>query len=275
MTTRPPSPNDHAMRQIDPIPCRPNGDRATVASLTEGRCADPAFAGPDLAALARVRDVLPVPPTLLAISAPDLWSSSNAAASVLREVRRQLEPFRGATTVRGWLQPPGGRIGPVWFNIGPAAIEEAASELAGLALRDAHDDAARLVVAVQAFVPPEVSVLARVDPDGGAVRLRSCWGLDEDLGAGVWHDDLVVGDPATVVEAHRVVHKPTATAPAGGGTQIVEVRPELRGKPSLTVEQAVPIAEACARMARRLASPMEFELALVGGRTYLLSCLVA
>lgn len=257
------------MGQTKPVPHSPTW---RVATLTEPSCVDPAFAGPDLAALARLRDGLLVPPTVLAVSTPDLWLAPETVDPMLREVRRLLGPFSVATTVRGWLMPSGVPIGPVWFNIGAAAVEEAAIELAGIAAREmGTDGSARLAVAVQMFVPPDVSVLASVETTEGRVRLRSCWGIDEDLGAGVWYDTMLIGERAGV-EDHHVVPKPTATAPAGGGTQTVDIAPSLRGKPSLPAADAVPIAQACLRMAQRLGTAAEFELSIAGTSTYLLGC---
>jgi hypothetical protein len=81
-----------------------------------------------------------------------------------------------------------------------------------------------------------------------------------DLGAGLWQDTLVLGGAGLTVEAFTVVHKPTATVAAEGGTQTLAVATELRSRLALPIERARLIVAACIRAVPWPGSAAEFEL---------------
>lgn len=243
------------------------GTTPEVVPLSDARCADPNVAGPDMALLSQLRDRFSVPPTVVAVGPVADWRSPDWAS---------LQWQLGETvTIRGWVLPsadPAQPLDPLWYNIGLVAVEESVAELVGLARRAAAgDESARLVVSLQGFLPAQVSVTVTVDGPDEPVRVRSRWGLDDDLGEMVEQNLLVMRPDLTVVE-HRIVHQPAASGPAAGGTQLVEVAPRLRGKPGLTVEQARPIVRRCGEAVQELGRAMTFEMAIHEDNPYLLNC---
>jgi hypothetical protein len=261
-------------------PPTPNGDGyPIVVPLTDPRCADSAFAGDEVAALALVDELLPVPPTVVAVGPVVGWRQGGpdgTAAVALTERARLARHLDGPVTVQAWVIPDDGsarRLAPVWYNIHPSALDECVLELVGLAGRAATAPGpTRLAALLQAFVPADVTVLATVDSRHGSVRLRSCLGIAEDLGAGLWQDELVLTGPDLAVHETRVIHKPTATAAAAGGTHVVDIAPERRGRPALPVPQARELARTCRAAAGSLGRPAEFEVAIRDGVPLLLSC---
>ncbi len=252
-----------------------DADQPWLGPLTDPLCADVRVTGRDLAALATSRELWTVPPTLVATAAVARWTAQVAATAQAPAAT----PLPGLTlagpvTVRGWLAADGlsRQTGPVWYNVDPGSVSEAVIELSALAVRDAPADGGhRLVVAFQDFTPPEASATVLVDARTDRVEVLACLGLDEDLGAGVWRDTLVLIGPDLEVERHDVVHKPTATEPAAGGTHIVAVEPALRGRPAVPVRTGRAIAHLARRTAERLGEPLRLELALQGTEVTLLA----
>jgi hypothetical protein len=266
----PTSPDTSPARRPAPEPV----DRVVVRSLTDPRCRDVSFAGEEISILAGLHDLLPAPPTAVAVGSPVAWAHGNPS-DPLAAGRRLARELTRPVAIRGWLVSAAGSgrpVGPVWYNIGPSAVEECVVELAALSRHADGPAGARLAVSLQAFVSADISVTVTVDRPTGTTRLSSCWGLNEDLGGGVWQDLLVLTGPGLAVDQHRVVHKPTATAAAAGGTRIVGVSPTMRGRPSLSDADARPIARACLAATTRLGGDAEFEIAIEGDRTYLLAC---
>jgi hypothetical protein len=253
----------------------PDTDEPWTGPLTDPLCRDTGFAGRDVAALAAAGDWWTVPPTHVASADLRTWAARRTARRVLPERARAAMRLDGPVSVRGWLatdgvSPP---VGPVWYNLDPGSVQEAVIELIALAIRDhASDGSARLVVACQQFLAPDVSVNVVVDRSAERVELFACRGLDEDLGAGVWRDVLVLAGSRLDTERHDVVHKPTATVPADGGTRIDAVEPRLRGRPAVPVRTGRMIARLARRSAERLGADLRLELALRGEDVYLLAC---
>jgi hypothetical protein len=243
------------------------GTTPDVVPLTDARCADPDLTGPDVALLSQSRNRFLVPPTVIAVGAVTDWRSPDWA--------RLHWQLGGTATIRGWVLPStaGAQpLDPLWYNIGVIAVEESVAELVGLARRTAGgDESVRLVVSLQRFLPAQVSVTVTVAGPGEPARVRSRWGLDDDLG-GMEERNLLVMRPDLTVVEHRIVHQPAASGPAAGGTQLVEVAPRLRGKPGLSVEQARPIVRRCGEVVRRLGRGVTFEMAIHEDDPYLLNC---
>jgi hypothetical protein len=197
-----------------------------------------------------------------------LWTGARRTAQrALAEAAAIAASLGGPASVRGWLVLDGAShpLGPIWYNIDPDCVEDVVIELIALAVRDTPANSAhRLVIMLQRFVWPCVSVTAVVDRRVERVELLACRGLDEDLGAGVWRDLLVLSGPELNTDEHVVVHKPTATVPADGGTRIEAVEPRLRGRATVPVPTGRVIARLAHRTAQRLGADLRLELALQG-----------
>jgi hypothetical protein len=245
-------------------------DQLWVGPLTDPIVRDAARTGRDVAGLATAAELWRVPATRVAVAALGGWATRRTSPDPLPELS-----VDGPVSVRAWLVA-GGRsesVGPIWYNLDPASMPEAVLELVGVAARTVPDDGRHtLVITFQDFVAPEISATVVIDPRADRVELRSCRGIDEDLGAGVWRDTLILAGPNLDLLRHEVVHKPTATEATAGGTRVVAVEPALRGRPTLPVGPGRSIAGRAVRTADRLGGGVRLELALRDDDVHLLAC---
>jgi hypothetical protein len=254
--------------------------RLWLGPLTDPRCRNGRFAGRDLAALARVGELWAVPVTQVAAAPLSAWVAGRAERYLRAGVSTSPSVLRGPVTVRGWLATDRVCVPllPAWHNLASTTVQEVVTELVGFAALYARATAPadnghhRLVIAFQDFVPASVSVTAAVRRSAQRVELLACLGLDEDLGAGVWRDTLVLTGPEVDTERHEVLLKPAATVPANRGTRTEAIEPSLRGRPALSV----PVGRAIALMgldtAQHLDADLDLDIAIRGGQTYLLAC---
>ncbi|MGH3645774.1 MAG: hypothetical protein ACRDTM_01130 [Micromonosporaceae bacterium] len=245
------------------------GDGPVAIALSHSLCADSSFSCDQISLLAKARQLLPVPRTLLLVGSVAGWRMPSCSIAE--------NPLGGSATVRAWLATGHGttarQAGPVFYHMVRSAVEELVIEFGGIGGRESsYDPMARLVMSVQSFVPADVSVTATVERPGGPVRLRAHRGLDDDLGGRPERDVLVFSWPRLSVLRHEVHHQTFATVAADGGTRMIAVPPRLRDRPAMPVTRARAIARACARLAERLDAGLEFEIAVRAGSPYLLSC---
>jgi hypothetical protein len=264
-----------------PAPGSPAGSRGAgpsgpdLAPLTDARCLDPLFAGRDVAALAALTDLWRVPAMVVAAGPLDVWTARRTEQPMIPGGPAAVAQLGGPVSVRAWLTGDDSevRIDPVWHNLAPDAIEETVIEVAALAERArSGNEPRRLVMAFQQFVAPDVTVIGTVGRDSEEVVLWSCLGVPEDLGASVWWDLLELTGPDLHVTRRDVVHKPTSTAPSGGGTHITSVEPGRRGQPSLSIHLGQAIARRCRRTVARFDTDAVFEIAVDDDDAYLVSC---
>jgi len=251
-------------------------DALMQVPLSDPRCTDRAFAGDEVAVIARVADLLPAPPTTVVRGPLRAWDTGVDPGPLPPElVRRIMHPDMPFVTLRAWLVATDGAtrpLGPRLYNIDHTAVADAAIEFAALGRRDPHaTDAHGIALTMQRFIAADVSVQVTVPHDGGPILLRSSWGIQEEPGAGPGEDLLELDGPELTATGHRIAGKVVATVADVVGTRSVEVPPERRHSPALPVDQARAIARSCLLAVQRLGGGAELELAIEGGSVYLLT----
>ncbi|MCW3842479.1 hypothetical protein ONA70_20480 [Micromonospora yasonensis] len=258
-----------------------------AADLTDPRCADPSFGGPQVTLLATARHLLPVPSTVVLVGSPARWRAATAESTEWWASCPVAGPapaggpvpglalLDGPVTARAWLAVGryAGQLGPVFHNVGPDALGEVLTEFGGLGTRLSRPgEAARLVVSLQSFLPADVSVTVAVEQPGGPVRVCAHWGVDEDLGPVPQRHKLEFSWPGLTVRRYRLLHQATAALPAAGGTRLVGIPAQLRGAPPLSVDQAGALAAICGRFAERREVGVEWDVVLRSGEAFLVAC---
>jgi hypothetical protein len=242
--------------------------------LADPRCADRRVVGADIQALHALRDIVSVAETVVLTAPMSVWRD--------RQGERPSEAFAafdatltGPAVVRAWrlsVGRPDAPIEPVFHNLSVETVAEAMIELFALAERRKPPGLHRLTFALQRFVRPDASVLAFAAPDDDQVLLKAYLGLMENLGEPLYHDQLVLDVDDLAVRECQVVHKPTATMAAEGGTSTVAVSARERGTPVLEVEDARRLASLAGTAARRMGCPVTLEFVVIGGEPVLVRC---
>ncbi|MFD0773268.1 hypothetical protein ACFQZ2_04935 [Streptomonospora algeriensis] len=199
---------------------------------------------------------------------PDAVTCGRAAAD-----RSLLPGAEGPVSTRAWMLDGCGRaerIGPVLNNLPTVAVHDAVTEYAARALH--LGGKRRLVVAVQRFIMPEVTMVARADPGGESVRLRGCWGIAEDLGDAPSFDHWLLEGSELLLRECSPAPKLTATAAAATGTRRVAVRPAYRVRSVLSGEAVRLIGRRALDIARVVGRPVELEVAVRADRSWLVDC---
>jgi hypothetical protein len=241
--------------------------------VTDERCGDERFAGPEVAALHRVGDLAAVPETVVLAAPVPHWQdlARQRPADPFAEYAGLVEE---PVSVRAWLVRPAApdlTIGPVFNNLGPGTVAEAMLELLALAA-EGPPEFPRLAFALQRFAAAEASVHAHAAPDGDRVRLQAFLGLAEQLAEPLHPDLVVLAGPDLAVREYRVADKPTATVAAAGGSRTATIAELRRRAPVLRVETVREIGAGAVAVARRLDVPVTAEFAVADEKTLLLRC---
>ncbi|GAA3731951.1 hypothetical protein HDA32_000516 [Spinactinospora alkalitolerans] len=245
----------------------PGARRARLVAVRGGARLDPLLVGEPLAALADACAVLPAPPFGYVQMTP------RDGRSVVEDGSAPLEGS-GSVSTRAWAVRWGGRadrVGPVLNNLPPGAVDDAVTEYAAQARR-LGDRPLRLVVAVQRFLVPEVTLLCRAAPGCRSVRLRGCWGLAEALDGAPHFDEWLLEGPDLDLRESRVAAKLTATAAGAAGTRRVAVRPGYRVRNVLHLPAVRAIAGQARVIAKSLRRPVEVEVGVRADGNWLLAC---
>ena len=134
-----------------------------------------------------------------------------------------------------------------------------------------------MAVLVQQMLHSDASaVVFSANPVTGSreeVMINANWGLGESVVSGTATPDafLVRKSDMAVVSAETGA-KEVMTAPTAGGAIDVDVPSELQGRPSITGEQVVELADLAVRLEARMGLPVDLECGYYRGRLYLLQC---
>ncbi|MEV4702099.1 hypothetical protein [Actinoplanes sp. NPDC049316] len=255
--------------QLDSGPAVP--ERSWTGTLEDPRCRDPRSTVRPVAVIARGDRHFTVPEALVIV-----LPVGSCLDTVAAEAAAALDGVGGRVTVRGWLGDEHGNaqaLPPYWHNLDPVAAQESVVELAALGARSheagRHD---RVVVLCQRFVPTSAAARVVVDSTARQVRVDSCWGLDEMFDTVFATDTLILSLPALDIVRHTVVQKPNAVRAADGGTAMVSVAPDRRGRAAVYPDLGRRLGTACRHLSLDAGSDGRFTIGIVGDRHYLLTC---
>lgn len=138
-------------------------------------------------------------------------------------------------------------------------------------------DDLRVAVLVQELVPSDVSAVAfSANPLTGArdeLMITASWGLGESIvGGTVTPDTFVVSKPDAAISWRDIAQKERMTVLAEHGTAETDVPADLQGRPSLTDEQVLRIADLASRLEAAAGHPVDVECAFAADTLYLLQC---
>jgi rifampicin phosphotransferase len=253
---------------------------------------DPAIVGEAVACLSQLAGRDYVPPAFCLTAPPHEVTpdgSLGAGAAAIARMYQRLASVSGQpdppALVRSALvgdEPPSWAPMPwTFFNVaGLEALLEAVTECVApyvseraRAYRAARSHAAgdvMLAVLVQRFIAADVC--SSVAAGGGAVTIRSRWGLCEELAGGDGWDTIALLDGGLTVAGQAVADKRRMAVPGDGGVLEVDVPAAKRTVPCLDEAQARRLAQLVMAVERRAGCPVEAEVAWRDGRMYLLWC---
>jgi pyruvate,water dikinase len=135
----------------------------------------------------------------------------------------------------------------------------------------------RLAVLVQELVPADVAaVLFSANPISrrrDEIVITASWGLGESIvGGSVTPDTYIVRKGCLSIVSRQLGQKSQMTVAVPGGTREVVVPRLLRGRLTLSDEQAVELARLALRLEVVMSWPVDIECAYAADRLYLLQC---